>query len=104
MMMRLLEKALKDAIKENNCVIGTKKILSSITNIKMIVISQSVTAENIKKIKENVQNEKISMIHFKGTSVALGKLCGLPFRVSTISLKSLNDTNIQSILKESEER
>jgi len=34
----------------------------------------------------------------------LGKLCGLPFRVSTISLKSLNDTNIQSILKESEER
>ena len=74
MMMKLLEKALKDAIKENNCVIGTKKILSSITNIKMIVISQSVTAENIKKIKENVQNEKISMIHFKGTSVALGKL------------------------------
>ena len=72
--MKLLEKALKDAIKENNCVIGTKKILSSITNIKMIVISQSVTAENIKKIKENVQNEKISMIHFKGTSVALGKL------------------------------
>ena len=104
MMMKLLEKALKDAIKENNCVIGTKKILSSITNIKMIVISQSVTAENIKKIKENVQNEKIPMVHFKGTSVALGKLCGLPFRVSTISLKSLNDTNIQSILKESEER
>jgi ribosomal protein L30E len=59
MMMKLLEKALKDAIKENNCVIGTKKILSSTINIKMVVISQSVTTENIKKIKENVQNEKI---------------------------------------------
>jgi len=102
--MKLLEKALKDAIKENNCVIGTKKILSSTTNIKMVVISQSVTTENKKKIEENVQNEKIPMVRFKGTSVALGKLCGLPFRVSTISLKSLNDTNIQSILKESEEK
>ncbi len=104
MIMKLLEKTLKDALKEKNCVIGTKKILSSIANIKMIVVSQSVTAENIKKIKENMQNEKIPMIHFKGTSVALGKLCGLPFRVSTISLKSLNDTNIQSILKEAEEK
>ena len=59
MMMRLLEKALKDAIKENNCVIGTKKILSSITNIKMIVISQSVTTENIKKIKEFLHIKKM---------------------------------------------
>ena len=40
------------------------------------------------------------MVHFKGTSVALGKLCGLPFRVSVISLNTVSNTNIQAIIKE----
>jgi hypothetical protein len=32
----------------------------------------------------------------------LGKLCGLQFRVSAISLDSLSNTNAQAILKENE--
>ena len=54
------------------------------------------------KIIEGAKKEKISTLQFEGSSVALGRLCGLQFRVSTISLTAVSDANIKSIMKESE--
>jgi len=102
MMTKLLEKALIDAIKEKKRIIGVKQIIASIKNCKLVVISQSVPTNKAEKIEENAKKENVPTIHFEGSSVSLGKLCGLQFRVSTISLKSLSNTNIQAILKESE--
>ena len=65
-------------------------------------MSQSVTKEMFEKIEFNAKKEKIPLVNFQGTSVALGKLCGLQFRISTISFTSLNDANIKSILKDTE--
>ena len=73
-MTKLLEKALKDAIKVKKCVVGTKQVMSSIK------------------------------LHFNDTSVVLGRLCGLQYRVSTISLDSLTTSNTQAILKEYEQK
>jgi large subunit ribosomal protein L30e len=39
-------------------------------------------------------------LEFGGSSVALGKLCGLQFRVSAASLTSIADSNIKAILQE----
>lgn len=101
-MSKLLEKTLKDAIKERKRVLGSKQIIATIKNSKLIVLSQSVS----KSVQENIQKlakkEKIPTVDFEGSSVALGRLCGLQFRVSAISLTSLSDTNIKSILKENE--
>jgi len=101
-MAKLLEKALTDAIKERKRTLGTKQIISSIKNSKLVVISQSVPSETAKKIEESAQNDNVPLLHFNDTSVILGKLCGLQFRVSAISLSSLSNTNIQAILKEYE--
>ena len=100
--MKLLEKALKDAMKEKKRSLGTKQVLNSIKSSKLIVMSQSVPKNTAKTIQEEAKKQKISTVQFEGTSVALGRLCGLQFRVSTISLTSVNDANIKSILKESE--
>ena len=54
------------------------------------------------KIIDDEKKEKISTLQFQGSSVALGRLCGLQFRVSTISLTDVSDANIKSIMKESE--
>ena len=99
---KLLEKALTDAIKERKRTIGTKQIVSSMKNSKLVVISQSIPTERVKKIEESAQNDNVPLIHFNDTSVILGKLCGLQFRVSAISLNALADTNVQAILKEYE--
>jgi len=101
-MAKLLEKALTDAIKERKRTLGAKQIVSSMKNSKLVVISQSVSTETAKKIEESAQNDSVPLLHFNDTSVTLGKLCGLQFRVSAISLSSLSNTNVQAILKEYE--
>ena len=99
-MTKLLEKAIKDAIKKRKPTIGTKQVMNSIKNSKLIIISQTISNEKTKKIEKNAKNNNIPILNFEGSSVALGKLCGLQFRVSTISLDSLSNTNAQAILKE----
>jgi large subunit ribosomal protein L30e len=71
-------------------------------NSKLIVLSQSVKKEMSAKIESDAKKEKIPLVNFQGTSVALGRLCGLQFRISTISFTSLSDANIKSILKDTE--
>ena len=101
-MAKLLEKALTNAIKERKRILGAKQIVSSMKNSKLVVISQSVPTQTAKKIEESAQNDNVPLIHFNDTSVILGKLCGLQFRVSAISLNSLSNINVQAILKEYE--
>ena len=101
-MQKILEKALKDAKKEKKSILGSKEVLGSLKNSKFIVLSQSVPKKIIEKIIEGAKKEKIPTLQFEGTSVALGKLCGFQFRVSTVSLTELSDANIKSIMKESE--
>mgnify|MGYP003332905005 FL=1 len=99
-MGKLLEKALKDALNENKCILGTKQVIQSIKNAKLVVLSKSMTPEELEKIQEFSKDDKVSTLNFDGTSVALGKLCGLQYRVSAASLTSIADSNIKAILKE----
>ena len=101
-MAKQLEKALTDAIKARKRVIGTKQITSTIKDSKLVVISRSVPTLSAQKIEETAQNNNIPLIHFNDTSMTLGKICGLPFRVSAISLNALSNTSVQAILKEYE--
>ena len=101
-MSKILEKILKDARKEDTITMGTKQVLNSMKNSKLIVLSQSVKKEMFAKIESDAKKEKIPLVNFQGTSVALGRLCGLQFRISTISFTSLSDANIKSILKDTE--
>ncbi|WP_371504599.1 ribosomal L7Ae/L30e/S12e/Gadd45 family protein [Nitrosopumilus adriaticus] len=101
-MSKLLEKSLKDARKEDQLTFGTKQVLNSLKNSKLIVLSQSVSKEMIEKIESDAKKEKVPLVNFQGTSVALGRLCGLQFRISTISFTSITDANIKSILKDTE--
>ncbi len=101
-MAKQLEKALTDAIKARKRVIGTKQITSTIKDSKLVVISKSVPALSAKKIEESAQENNVPLVHFNDTSIILGKLCGLPFRVSAISLSTVSNTNVQAILKKYE--
>ena len=77
--------------------------MNSVKNSKLIVLTQSVKKEMFEKIESEAKKEKIPLVNFQGTSVALGRLCGLQFRISTISFTSIDDANIKSILKDTED-
>jgi large subunit ribosomal protein L30e len=100
-MGKLLEKALKDALGENKCVLGIKQVLQSMKNAKLVIISKSVSEESLEKIQSS-KGEKVTTLQFDGSSVALGKVCGLQFRISAAALTSIPESNIKAILKESE--
>lgn len=99
-MGKLLEKTLKDAIQENKCVLGEKQVVQSIKNAKLVVISKSLSEKSLDKIQNHTKEQKIPTLQFEGSSVALGRLCGLQFRVSTTSLTSISESNIKEIIKE----
>lgn len=99
-MSKLLEKSLRDARKERRLTMGTKQVLNSIQRSKLIVVSQSIKGDMVEQIESVAKKEKVPMVNFQGTSVALGRLCGLQFRISTISFTSLDDTIVKSILKD----
>ncbi len=101
-MSKILEKSLRDARKEDKLIMGAKQVLSSIKNSKLVVLSQSIKKEMIEQIELDAKKEKIPLVNFQGTSVALGRLCGLQFRISTISFTSIDDASIKSILKDTE--
>ena len=101
-MSKILEKSLRDARKEDKLIMGTKQVLNSVKNSKLIILSQSIKKEMFEKIESDAKKEKIPLVNFQGTSVALGRLCGLQFRISTISITSIDDANIKSILKDTE--
>jgi large subunit ribosomal protein L30e len=103
-MAKQLEKALTNAIKERKRTLGAKQVISSMGKSKLVVISKSVPSEISQKIVESAQNNDVPLLHFHDTSVILGKLCGLQFSVSAISINSLSNTNVQAILKEYEKK
>lgn len=99
-MSKILEKSLKDARKENRLTMGSKEVLNSVNNSKLIVLSQSVDKKMLEKIESDAEKQKVPLVNFQGTSVALGRLCGLQFRISTISFTSIDEANIKSILND----
>ncbi len=101
-MVRLLEKAIKDAMEDNKCALGVKEVASSIKNSKLVILSKSVKKDMLEKIQESAKNSKVPTMNFKGSSVELGRLIGTQFRISALSLKGLSETNLKSILKEAE--
>ena len=104
MIKKQLEKTLKDAIKEDAYIIGTKQVLGNISKSKLVLVSKSVPRHVTEKIEDDAKKSNISTIAFDDTSVNLGKLCGLQFRVSAISLTNIANADIKTLQKETESK
>ena len=102
-MAKLLEKIIKDAMDDKKCTLGTKEVIGAMKNSKLIILSQSIPKNTLQKIQETATNSKVPTLNFKGSSVELGRLCGTQFRISALSLKTLSETNLKTLLKEVEE-
>ncbi len=102
-MTKLLEKVIKEAMEDDKCSLGAKEVVTSMKTCKLVILSDSVPKNVLQKIHETAKSSKVPTINFKGSSIALGRLCGTQFRISALSLKTLSDVNLKSILKEAEQ-
>lgn len=101
-MGKLLEKALKDAVKAGQCTLGARSVEGSVASTKLIVMSRSVRADRSKAIASGAGEAGVPTVRFAGSSVALGRLCGVQFRVSVAALTSAADATVKSIVSETE--
>ena len=63
-MSKILEKSLKDARKENKLTMGSKQVLNSVNNSKLIVLSQSINKEMLEKIESDAKKQKVPLVNF----------------------------------------
>ena len=88
---------MKDAIKEKSVIIGSKRVLGSLDKVKLI-ISSNTSNDVTEKISSEAEKLNVPIINYDGNSVALGRLSGFDYRISTISFTKINDSDIKSLM------
>jgi large subunit ribosomal protein L30e len=96
--MRNLEKIVRDAMEANKCKVGSKEVLNSIRGSKLIVLSNTVESNAKSQMVKEANSSEIPILEFRGNSVALGRICNKPFRISAIALKVGDDKEIQQLV------
>lgn len=106
---KALEKSLKDASKEGNLTLGVKQVRGALKDAKLVVLSRSVDSAtsasgsaDASSIMQEAEKNSIPTVTFEGTSVALGRMCGLQFRTSAVAFSPLAEINVNEITKDGE--
>ncbi len=95
---RLLEEFLKTALKTGRCILGTRTVLSSIKGSKIVLYSSSMDDDSRQALLEACTSNSVPSVLFAGNSEKLGRLCGKPFKVSAVGVKSPGDANLDTVL------
>ncbi len=93
-----LGKILSNAVDSNKLKTGGKEVLQYIKGTKLIVLSKSLSSIIQVKIKKSADENGIPLLNFSGNSIMLGRLCGLSYGTSVVSLKNVSDDEVQDIL------
>ena len=76
-MSKILEKSLKDALKEDKLTMGTKQVLNSVKNSKLIVLSQSIKKETFEQIESRCKKRKNTISTLSWNLSRVGKIMWL---------------------------
>ncbi len=99
-MSKILSKILRNAITNNEYIIGSKEITKGIDKVKLIIGANTLD-NTIKSRFESLCKEKgITFYNTKNTSRELGRLCNKPFRVSLIAITNIDDNDLAELVKE----
>jgi large subunit ribosomal protein L30e len=93
------EKILRAVIKTGKYIIGAKEVSKSIKGSKLIIYSSSLPKDKVSEVVNACKSLSIPFIEFKGTSVELGRICGKPFPISAIAIKSPREADLSSLIK-----
>ncbi|MCP8304274.1 MAG: ribosomal L7Ae/L30e/S12e/Gadd45 family protein [archaeon] len=95
-----LEKILRAVIKTGKVVIGTKEASRSIKGSKLVIYSSSLSKERISEVVDTCRSLSVPFTEFKGTSIDLGRICGKPFLISAISVKSSGEVDLSPLIEQ----
>ena len=81
-------KELRDALKENKVVFGSKSTIKHLKlgDAKLIVIASNCPDEMKKDLEKYTKLSGIKLESFDGTAKQLGTFCGKPFSIATLAI------------------
>ncbi len=91
-----LEKQLKAAARTGKYIVGRKEVLASLKGSKLLVWSASANIPQ--ELLNECRSLQIPALRFDGDPIALGKACGIPFKVSVIAVRSAGDADLKAFL------
>ncbi|MGB9660042.1 MAG: 50S ribosomal protein L30e [Nitrososphaerales archaeon] len=94
-----LEKILRTVMKTGKFIIGAKEVSKSIRGSKIIIYSSSLPKDWVSEVVKTCKSLSIPFIEFKGTSIDLGRICGKPFPMSAIAIKSPGEVDLSPLIK-----
>ena len=95
---KVLEKVLQTAVKTGKYVAGLKEVSQSLKGSKLVIYSTALPEKKVNKIIEVCQSSSIPILAYEGSTIKLGRLCGRPFRISALAIKSPGEANLTPIL------
>jgi len=84
-----LSKQIKDAIKNEKLIIGSRTVLKNLKNemLDSVVYASNYPDGMIKDLNHYSKVSGVKLEEFNGNSVQLGELCGKPFRILIVGVK-----------------
>jgi large subunit ribosomal protein L30e len=92
-----LEKQLKVSARTGKYIVGRKEVLASLKGSKLLVWSSSANISQ--ELLNQCKSLQIPALRFDGDPIALGKTCGIPFKVSVIAVRSAGDADLENFLR-----
>lgn len=81
-------KELKDALKDNKVVFGSKRTIKylKLGNVKLIVIASNCPDDVKADLEKYTKLSGIKLESFDGTAKQLGVFCGKPFSIASLAI------------------
>ncbi len=94
-----LRKVLRESVTNEKIRTGKKEVFQYMKGTNLILTSTSLPDDSLEKVKKLSEESNISLYNFPGNSTLLGRLCGLSYRTSIVSLKNVSEEDVNSILR-----
>ncbi len=96
---KMIEKTLQNILKTGKYTFGLKESAKSLKSVKLMIYANTLDAKTIANLESSCAAASVPTLAFQGSSMALGKICNRPFKVSAISVKSAGEADLTPLLK-----
>ncbi len=99
-MSKILNKILRNAITNNEYIIGSREVYKKIDKVRLIIAANTLDTKIRSKYESLCKDRDIIFYSINNTSRELGKLCNKPFKVSLIALREIDNNDLTELVKE----
>jgi large subunit ribosomal protein L30e len=87
-----LERQLKSAVKTGKVTVGRKEVANTLKGSKLVVWSGAANLSQ--DLLTQCQSLEIPAVRYDGNPIELGRMAGIPFKVSVLSVKTIGDAKL----------